>query len=43
MTKVMIVLGNRLNDDASITSKMKERLDLTLKGYEIFSPTKIIV
>ena len=43
MTKVMIVLGNRLNDDASITSKMKERLDLTLKGYEVFSPTKIIV
>lgn len=43
MTNVMIVLGNRLNDDASITSKMKERLELTLKGYKIFSPTKIIV
>ncbi len=43
MTKVMIVLGNRLNNDASITSKMQERLDLAIKAYEIFSPTKIIV
>lgn len=43
MTSIMIVLGNRLKDDSSITHIMKEWLDLAIKGYEIFSPTQIIV
>lgn len=43
MTSVMIVLGNRLNDDGTITEIMEERLQLTLKGFKTFSPTKIIV
>ena len=43
MTSVMIVLGNRLNDDGSITKIMEERLQLALKGFKVFAPTKIIV
>lgn len=41
--KVVVTLGNRMNDDGTITSTMKKRLDLTLDLYKSFSPDKIIV
>ena len=41
--KVAVVLGNRLNDDKSITSIMEQRLMLTLKLIEEHCPDKIIV
>ncbi len=41
--KVAVILGNRLNDDASITPVMEKRLQLTLKLIEEHSPDKIIL
>lgn len=41
--KVAVVLGNRLNDDASITSVMEQRLKLTLQLMQEHAPDKIIV
>ena len=41
--KVVVVLGNRLNDDKSITPIMEQRLMLTLKLIDEHSPDKIIV
>ena len=40
---VAIVLGNRLNDDGSMSEILKKRLDATLKLNEHFAPSKIIV
>ncbi len=41
--KVAIILGNRMNDDGTISETMKKRLDLTLKLYQELKPDKIIV
>lgn len=41
--KVAVILGHRLNDDASISSMMEERLQMTLRLYEKFKPDKIIL
>lgn len=41
--KVAIVLGNRMNDDGSLSDKMIVRLNLALKLYKEISPDKIIV
>ena len=41
--KVAVVLGNRLNDDKSITPVMEQRLMLTLKLIAEHDPDKIIV
>ncbi len=41
--KVAIVLGNRMNDDGSLSEKMLVRLNLTLKLYKQLSPDRIIV
>lgn len=40
---VAVVLGNRLNDDGSITEIMKNRLDMAAEAYRKFNPDKIIV
>ena len=40
---VVIVLGNRLNDDGSITEIMRKRLSATIKLNKLFSPSKIIL
>ncbi|MCM1289225.1 MAG: YdcF family protein [Corallococcus sp.] len=41
--KVAVILGNRLNDDASITAVMEERLMLAMQLITEYSPDKIIV
>ena len=40
---VAIILGNRLNDDGSISELMEQRLKSTLKIDALFAPEKIIV
>ena len=40
---VVIVLGNRLNDDGSITEIMRKRLSATIRLNKLFAPTKIIL
>lgn len=40
---VMVVLGNRLNDDGSITEIMESRLRSALKLNQLFNPDYIIV
>ena len=40
---VAIILGNRLNDDGSITEIMRKRLEATIRLNELFAPTKIIL
>ena len=40
---VAIILGNRLNDDGSITEIMRKRLAATIRLNELFAPTKIIL
>lgn len=40
---VAVVLGNRLNDDGSITDIMESRLQSVLKINRLFSPDYIIV
>ena len=40
---VAIILGNRLNDDGSMSEIMRKRLTATLKLNEFFAPTKIIL
>ena len=40
---VAVVLGNRLNDDGSITDIMEKRLNTALKLNKLFSPDYIIV
>ena len=41
--KIAIILGNRMNDDGTISNTMKKRLDLTLELYNEYKPDKIIV
>lgn len=41
--RVAIILGNRMNDDGTISNIMKKRLDLTLELVNELSPDKIIV
>lgn len=41
--KVFVLLGNRMNDDGTLSDKMKLRLDLCVKYYNEFKPDKIIV
>lgn len=41
--KVAIILGNRMNDDGTISATMKKRLDLTLELFKELKPDKIIV
>ncbi|MBQ8995639.1 MAG: YdcF family protein [Oscillospiraceae bacterium] len=38
-----IVLGNQLNDDASLSRKGLKRCEITKKAFEIFHPDKIIL
>ena len=40
---VMVVLGNRINDDGSMSGFMLARLKLALKAYDAFSPSRIIL
>ena len=40
---IAIILGNRLNDDGSMTEILKKRLQATLRLNELFAPAKIIV
>ena len=40
---VAIILGNRLNDDGSMSEILKKRLEATLRLNKAFSPSKIIV
>ena len=41
--KVAIILGNRINDDRSLSKFMIERLEMGIKVNEQFSPDYIIV
>ena len=40
---VAVVLGNRINDDGSMSDLMLRRLKMTIKVYKSFSPAKIIL
>ena len=40
---VAIILGNRLNDDGSMSDILKRRLTATLRLNKLFAPSKIIV
>lgn len=40
---IAVVLGNRINDDGSISGLMKSRLDMALDIYKRYSPAKIIL
>ena len=40
---IAIILGNRLNDDGSMSEILKNRLSATLRLNELFAPSKIIV
>ena len=40
---VAVILGNRLNDDGSMSDILKKRLAATLRLNELFAPSKIIV
>lgn len=40
---VAVILGNRLNDDATISALMEKRLQTALKIARYFSPSKIIL
>lgn len=40
---VAVILGNRINDDGSITDKMIERLELAIRLNEEHNPDKIIL
>ena len=40
---VAIILGNRLNDDGSMSKIMKKRMNSALKLNKLFAPSKIIV
>lgn len=41
--KVFIILGNRLNDDGSLSEKGLKRCEIMVKAYEIFHPEKVIL
>ena len=40
---VAVILGNRLNDDGSMSEIMKKRLQSALKIDQLFAPSKIIL
>lgn len=40
---VTVVLGNRINDDGSMSNLMLKRLETTLEVYSKFSPERIIL
>ena len=40
---VTVVLGNRINDDGTMSELMLARLKMTLKMYNTFAPSKIIL
>ena len=40
---VAVILGNRLNDDGSMSELMKKRLQSALKINQLFAPSKIIL
>lgn len=40
---VAVVLGNRLNDDGSMSDVLKKRLDTALRLNKLFEPSKIVV
>lgn len=40
---IAIILGNRMNDDGTLSSIMVKRLELALKYHEKYHPDKIIV
>lgn len=40
---VAVILGNRLNDDGSMSEILQKRLAATLKLNELFAPSNIIV
>ena len=40
---VAVILGNRLNDDGSMSEILKKRLAATLRLNKLFEPSKIIV
>lgn len=40
---VLVVLGNRLNDDGSITKYQVERLEMALEIIEKYNPIKVIL
>ena len=40
---VAVVLGNRINDDGSMSDIMHARLKMALRVYRVFSPAKIIL
>ena len=40
---VAIILGNRLNDDGSMSEILKKRLQSALKINQLFAPSKIIL
>ncbi len=40
---VLVVLGNRLNDDGSITKFQEERLEMALEIIEKYNPIKVIL
>lgn len=41
--KALIVLGNKLNDDESLSEKAIKRCSITKKALDIFRPDKIIL
>ena len=43
MKNIAVVLGNRINDDGSLTKTMYKRLELTLKMNEQFHPDLIVL
>lgn len=40
---VLVVLGNRINDDGSMSDLMLKRLKIAIKLNELFAPSKIIL
>jgi len=43
MKNIAVVLGNRINNDGTLTKTMYKRLELTLKMNEQFNPDYIVV
>ena len=40
---VAVVLGNRLNDDGSISAKMQARLECAIRMIDVCNPSKVIL
>lgn len=43
MKNIAVVLGNRINDDGTLTKTMYKRLEMTLKMNEQFNPDYIVL